>query len=766
MAGEPVVKLDLMQTSFNGGELSPYVAGRVDVAKYANGCARMENFIPLIQGPAVTRPGLRYVAEVKTSANRTWLVRFEFSATEAYMLEFGDQYIRFYTNRAQALSSGSPYEIASPYTAASLTNSDGTFALRYAQTGDVIYLVHGSYAVRKLQRLAATNWTLSVVDFDEPPFAEENDTATTIYASAETGSVTLTASANLFAASDVGRYLLLEQPTTSAIERWEAGKALVVEGGSPNNPVGLIRRAGANVYKCTTDRTIGSGEKEFRTGTITPTHTEGIEMDGDGGEIQQAGTLYAKVAGLSWEYLHSGYGIAKITAYTNATTVTATVTSRMPGKVVGSGNPTAKWAWGAWDDAAGHPTAVGFFRERLVFARSATLWFSVVGDFENFATKIGGVVTADAGFDRTIASDRVNAIRWMSPGTVLLVGTLGDEWAIAEQNNGQAFGPANAQTKRQSAYGSSNTDAVRVGDVTLFVQRSNRKLRAMSFQFEQDKFSSDDLAAFAEHVPTRGLVDIAYQSEPWQTVWGARSDGVLVGLTLNQEQAVVAWHRHPVTGSVVECVETIPAPSGMRDDLWCIVRITVGGTTKRYVCYLADEPDEDTAQVDWFQLDLGATYSGAPATTISGLGYLEGKEVWVLADGAAHPNRTVNSGAIELQQAASKVQVGLPMPAYLRGMPLTGGPQSEGKTKRVHQVTVRLLNSLGGRAGPDEAHLRELRYRLPAVPMGSAPPAFSGDVTIDWDGNYAGQQAVLVVRDKPMPMTVVATMPELYANAR
>ena len=76
------------------------IAGRVDVAKFSNGCARMENFLPTTQGPALSRPGTRHVAEVKDSADRTWLIRFERSTDQSYMLEFGDGYIRFYTNRA------------------------------------------------------------------------------------------------------------------------------------------------------------------------------------------------------------------------------------------------------------------------------------------------------------------------------------------------------------------------------------------------------------------------------------------------------------------------------------------------------------------------------------------------------------------------------------------------------------------------------------------------------------------------------------------
>ena len=66
-----MAKSQPIQTAFNGGELSPYIAGRPDVAKYAVGCEVMEGWLPLVEGPAITRPGFVYVSEVKDSADRT-----------------------------------------------------------------------------------------------------------------------------------------------------------------------------------------------------------------------------------------------------------------------------------------------------------------------------------------------------------------------------------------------------------------------------------------------------------------------------------------------------------------------------------------------------------------------------------------------------------------------------------------------------------------------------------------------------------------------
>lgn len=92
-----------IQVSFNGGELSPRLEGRVDIDKYASGCRTMDNFIPLVQGGALKRSGTHFVKEVKDSADATVLIPFEFGDTQAYILEFGDQYIRVFKDSGAVL---------------------------------------------------------------------------------------------------------------------------------------------------------------------------------------------------------------------------------------------------------------------------------------------------------------------------------------------------------------------------------------------------------------------------------------------------------------------------------------------------------------------------------------------------------------------------------------------------------------------------------------------------------------------------------------
>jgi hypothetical protein len=212
-----------IQTNFTAGELSPRLEGRIDVAKYGNGCKTLENMISQKHGPASRRGGFYFASEVKTSSKKTRIMPFEFSVTQAYILEFGDQYIRFFKNYGR-INSGpfsgefsndfnkdSAYEVASPYLEAEL------FELVITQSADVLYIAHKNHEPRKLSRTGDTNWTLSIIDFKDGPYNAINTTTTTLTPSGTSGSVTITASAITginngagFKSTDVGRLIRFE----------------------------------------------------------------------------------------------------------------------------------------------------------------------------------------------------------------------------------------------------------------------------------------------------------------------------------------------------------------------------------------------------------------------------------------------------------------------------------------------------------------------------------------------------------------------------
>ena len=97
--------------SFAAGELSPLLDGRTDLAKYFVGLKTLLNMIAYPTGGVTRRGGLKYIAEVKNGYNAASAVRlfpFEFSTTQAYMIEAGDEYMRFFMDQGQILLSVEP----------------------------------------------------------------------------------------------------------------------------------------------------------------------------------------------------------------------------------------------------------------------------------------------------------------------------------------------------------------------------------------------------------------------------------------------------------------------------------------------------------------------------------------------------------------------------------------------------------------------------------------------------------------------------------
>ena len=119
------------------------------------------------QGAAQKRPGTVYVAESKSNT-KIRLLPFEYSTTQSYIVELGNQYLRFYTNNAQIPNGGNPYEVVTPYLTADL------FELKYEQSADVLFITHPDYEVRKLSRVTNASWTITVLGVENGPFRNQN----------------------------------------------------------------------------------------------------------------------------------------------------------------------------------------------------------------------------------------------------------------------------------------------------------------------------------------------------------------------------------------------------------------------------------------------------------------------------------------------------------------------------------------------------------------------------------------------------------------
>ena len=960
-----MARVAVQLTNFTGGELSPRLDGRNDLSKYASGCKTLQNMVVYPHGSAARRPGTSFVAEVKTSSAYTRLVPFEFSTEQTYILEFGNEYIRFYKDSGAILEANktitgitkaNPGVVTGSFATSSypvvestaLYTSSGT-AVTTAPvtmpsniiTGDLLIMVlkvgstgtattpsgwtllssrsstGNSYIYYKISDGTENNYTnvtISTVHASaityrisnyegtpEASFAATNvndpPSLTTSWSSTKNlfiAACTTRQSNNAFTAAPTGysNLLTIGDPSTGTTTHVRLATAVKEANAATDDPAAFTttgtldnpHSATIVVKGLTTD--IKNGDtvvisgvggmtqvngKRFTVANKTLTTFELKDVDGNnvnttsystytsGGVFNRVYTIATPFATADLPNLkfaqsadvmyicHPSYNIHKLsrTGHTswflddveftagplqdhnielttltasattgNGITITASDVTGINGDLgfqttdagrlihLGTGKGLAKivtvsstlvvvanvietlsttsattdWSLGAWSITTGYPSCVSFYEQRLVFAGTTeqpqTLWFSKSGDYENFDENYHGTVADDDAITYTIASNQVNAIRFLSATRTLIVGTVGGEFSVSGGGTDDPVTPTNILIKKQSNHGCANIDAIPVGNVTLFLQRAKRKIRELAYNFDVDGYVAPDMTILAEHISETGINEMSYQQEPNQIIWCVRGDGKLIGLTYQREQQVVAWHRHIFGGAfstgnaVCETVATIPT-NDKEYQTWVIIKRTINGVTRRYVEYINQFDFTETDNTTFNFLDSQLSYSGSSTTTISGLEHLEGQTVSVLANGSTHPDRTVSNGSITLARASTKVKVGLPYTSILQTMRIDAGAQngtSQAKTKRIYNITVRLYESIGVEVGPNLSNMEAIPFRSSAALMDTAIPVYTGDKEIEFRGNYESDGFIFVRQTQPLPLTVLSLYPDLTTN--
>lgn len=817
-------KVSTAFANFTAGEITPKLFGRTDISKYDNGAETVENFLVQPHGGLMRRPGTRFVSEVKNSSNAVRLIPFEFNVEQSYILEFGPTYFRVYKDGGQVESGGSAVEVTTVYTASDL---DG---LKFAQAADTMYIVSPNHPIYKITRTSHTAWTITEVTTQRGPFLDQNITTTTLTPDSRDGTIRLTASADLWTANDVGRLVKIEDGFVKITSRVSAtvadGTAQELEDGRseilPNYAAATISfhegdpdATGLEHNDRIEDTAAAFIDQGFKVGQtiIISGSTSNNTTDGHlVVDVTDSVITLAPGADLATEAADSGH--------------------TLQGKLVA----TDEWSLGAFSKATGYPRAVAFYEQRLVFAGTSeqpqTLFFSQGGDFENFESG----TSADDGMVYTIGSNQVNVIRFLASTRNLIVGTSGGEFVVRASGADEAITPTNIQIKQQTSHGSADITPMQAGNAVLFVQRAKRKVLELQFNFDVDGYIAPDVALISEHITENGLDELAYQQEPDSVLWGRRGDGQLACMTYKREEQVIGWSRQILGGvfgtgiAVVESIATIPGDLD-EDQVWVVVKRTIGGATKRYIEFIkdfdfgtdvnnaifvdssltftgvtstlagAEAADQTTitlADASSFPSsgaikigtevitysgkstndltgcsrgvvgDPAAHSSGATVTqatlSLSGLNHLEGQTVSILGDGSVHPDKTVSSGAVTLERYVTKAHAGLSYNSTLRTLRVDAGSAmgtSQGKIKRINELTVRLYRSVGLKVGRDASNLDIVPFRSSAASMDAPISLFTGDKEIELNGNYDTDGQLTIRQDQPLPMNILAVFATL-----
>jgi len=391
----------------------------------------------------------------------------------------------------------------------------------------------------------------------------------------------------------------------------------------------------------------------------------------------------------------------------------------------------------------------------------------------------------DTGDDGTIAPDDaiyllesdITPILWAIGSQRVFMGTNRTVW----MDSGQGITPADFDMSVLSYNGASEPQAVMSETITLYVGRGGKSLHALVYDSDRQSYQDIDLSRDFEHFLSSPIVDMKIQNFPEPVLWMVRADGLLVSCALDLQAGMVAWARHPMSGTV----ESISVGYGATEDvLWMTV---LRGTT-RTVEYLRFQDPTTTVQTDFHYVDSGLVFTyGSPTDTVTGLGHLEGMEVVAWADGAILPPQTVASGQVSYASTFSKIHIGLVIESEAQTLRPSGqvsyastfskihiglvieseaqtlrpetpaNGTSQGKNKRIENATARLYRSLGGEIGALSGNtVKLLTWKSGTYIWGSAPELYTGDLEANIAAALDKDARLDIVHTDPAPFFLLA----------
>lgn len=686
--------------------------------------------------------------------------------------------------------------------------------LRYAQSGDVIFVACKGYQPYKIERRGPNSWGASQYKTTAGPYLQYGGSKVRLKASASTGMITLTSDQPLFTPEHVG---MLFEMTYGKQRRTEIFTAtgnytqpIKVTGVgsddrrfsfsgtfSGSGTVRVERAIGApDNWKPVTIDTGSSNGMGYGTASFSATGSYSFEdNDSDDDTPELPGTdnvaiyyrLYcSSISGsisvaLTYDGGTSQTGIVRITGYTNSTTVTAEVVSEL-----GTINEwTEDWRQGAFGDATSWPSAVAFHDGRLWWAGLDKVYGSVSDDFTNFDPNTLG----DSGpIVRSVALGPVEGIQWMLPSQRLLLGTASSEVSIRSSSIDEPITPTRFTARNCSTLGSANIAAVAVDSIGIFVQRNKTRVFQLAYDVQINDYNSSELTRLNQDICAPGVTAIAVQRQPDTRVFFVKEDGTIAMLLYSRQDEVVGWARMETDGAF----ESICAlPTGEDDDIYVVVRRTANGETKRYLEKFATTSELGGGN-GTFLMDSIVTWSaGAPTTTITGITHLAGHEVVVYATaGGFQANayqtsafQTTSSVIIERHTVSSSgtITVNTPMSAAIIGLPYTArfksvklAYASQGGTALIQKKRVNHLGLLGINIATDGLRIGrdfDNMTKLANVYKGREIGEF--EVHPDWDyeassfgGKWDSDSRVCIENVSPYPATISGLVISMETNDR
>lgn len=402
-----------------------------------------------------------------------------------------------------------------------------------------------------------------------------------------------------------------------------------------------------------------------------------------------------------------------------------------------------------------YPGAVSYFEQRRWFGGTVNkpnnLWATKSGTESDMSYSLP--TQDDDRIAVRVAAREANRIRHMVPLAQLMLLTGSAEWRVSPLNS-DAITPKSMSVRPQSYVGANNVQPLVINSQMLYAQERGGHLRECGYSYQAGGYVTNDVSLRAPHLfDNLEVRDLAYSKAPWPIAWAVSSSGKLIAFTYVPEQQVGAFSTVETDGTFESCCVVA---EGEEDALYCVVKRTIGSQTKRFIERMHERQFKTLE--DWFAVDCGGTYEGEPRTEITGLDWLEGCEVAILADGAVEPRQVVENGKITLDIASSKVHVGLPFTAEIRTLPaalaLQDGSYGAGHQKNVREVFFRVVDSGGLKAGPSLDQLAEYPARFTEY-AGSPPDPITDEFGFAIYPEWGPSGQVYVRQDNPLPLRII-----------
>ena len=755
-----------IQPSFSGGELAPSLHARVDLAKYAVGLKTCRNFIVQAHGGVTNRAGTKFVCETAISAKTTRLIPFEFNTEQTYVLEFGHLTMRVIKDGGLVESGGSPVSVTTVYTDAQVGE------LSFTQSADVMTICHPTHPVKELKRTSHTAWTLTSVTFGTSMTAPGSVASTrqnydagnpdTSYSYVVTSVETDTGAESVASSATSITNNNLTSTITNTIT-WGA-----VSGANSYNVYksvggvyGFIGRSTSTTFK---DNNIEAVAND------TPAVSRTIFNTTD--EYPAAVTYYQQrlVFGqtnndpqkvyMSQTGNYHNFNVSEPLRDDDA--VTFTIASSQVNEVrhlVPLSDMIVLTSGGEWlmtaNDGVITPSSIQLKPQG--YRGSADAPPLVIGNTIIYIQSKGSIIRDLAfaldsdsytGNDLTVLSSHLFAGKtvreWafaQAPGsivwTVLSDGTMA---ALTYLREHEVWGWSRHDT--DGTYESVCTIAEGDEDATYFVV--NRTIGGATKRY-------------IERMETRVISDVA---DAFFVDSGLSYDGTHTAATTTMTLSGGSTWAHTETLTL-----TAGASTFVSGDVGNTFTLTIG--TETLVCTVQGYTGATVVTVKAGR-DVPTAFRGVATTSwakgvdeISGLGHLEGKVVAILADGNVEAQKTVASGAVTISNPATKIHIGLPIQADLETLNLElGQPTTQGKTKSISAVTLRVESSRGGKVGTDADNLTEFKQR--AYETYGTPTALkTGDIRVTMPSKWSSSGSLFYRQDDPLPMTLLAVIPEV-----